>query len=79
MSKAFLYIKQWFEKYPEREIDFFNTLIKINIKDGKDTANNVRVIWYEVLDSEDEIEVFTRINSGKIPLTNAELIIKHYF
>ncbi|HIP34264.1 MAG TPA: DUF262 domain-containing protein [Bacteroidia bacterium] len=74
MSKAFLYIKQWFEKYPEREIDFFNTLIKINIKDGKDTANNVRVIWYEVLDSEDEIEVFTRINSGKIPLTNAELI-----
>ncbi|MEA3316324.1 MAG: DUF262 domain-containing protein [Campylobacterota bacterium] len=74
MSQAFLYIKKWFEEYPEREIDFFNTLIKINLKDGKDIANNVRVIWYEILDSEDEIEVFTRINSGKIPLTNAELI-----
>ena len=74
MSKAFLYIKQWFERYPEREIDFFNTLIKINMKDEKDTANNVRIIWYEVPDSEDEIEIFTRINSGKIPLTNAELI-----
>jgi len=74
MSKAYFYIKEWFEKYPEREIDFFNTLVKINISDNKDLANNVRVIWYEVSGNEDEIEVFTRINSGKIPLTNSELI-----
>jgi uncharacterized protein with ParB-like and HNH nuclease domain len=75
MSKAYFYIKEWFEKYPEREIDFFNTLIKVNISDNnKDLANNVRVIWYEISESEDEIEVFTRINSGKIPLTNSELI-----
>ncbi len=60
--------------YPEREIDFFNTLIKINLRDDKDIANNVRVIWYEIPESDNEIEVFTRINSGKIPLTNAELI-----
>jgi len=76
MSKAYFFIKEWFEKYPEREIDFFNTLTKINISEhnNKDLANNVRVIWYEISDSEDEIDVFTRINSGKIPLTNAELI-----
>lgn len=75
MSKAYFFIQKWFEKYPEREIDFFNTLTKINISENnKDLANNVRVIWYEISDSEDEIDVFTRINSGKIPLTNAELI-----
>ena len=35
--------------------------------------NNVRFIWYESVD-EDPIKVFTRLNIGKISLTNAELI-----
>ena len=74
ISQAFIFIKKWFEKYPERDIDFFNTLTKIDILEDKDMANNVRVIWYEIEENESEIEVFTRINSGKIPLTNAELI-----
>lgn len=38
----------------------------------KTILNKVQVIWYEI--TENAIEVFTRINSGKIPLTNAELI-----
>jgi uncharacterized protein with ParB-like and HNH nuclease domain len=67
ISKAHLDIKEWFEEKEEQEAtvkyEFFITL-------GKYT----KVIWYEVDDNEDEIEVFTRINSGKIPLTNAELI-----
>lgn len=33
----------------------------------------VRVIWYEPSGG-DGVKIFTRINSGKIPLTNAELI-----
>lgn len=33
----------------------------------------VKIIWYETIDA-DSIDIFTRINSGKIPLTNAELI-----
>lgn len=32
-----------------------------------------KVIWYEIIQN-DAIEIFTRINLGKIPLTNAELI-----
>ena len=36
--------------------------------------HHTKVIWYEIEDSEDEITAFIRINSGKIPLTNAELI-----
>jgi len=37
--------------------------------------NNTKVIWYEVDDdSTNSIDIFTRINDGKIPLTNAELV-----
>jgi len=36
--------------------------------------NKVKVIWYEVENDAESIDIFTRINMGKIPLTNAELI-----
>ena len=38
-------------------------------------ANQVKVLWYVIdnSDSSSEIAAFTRLNSGKIPLTNAEL------
>lgn len=38
------------------------------------TRKNARVIWYELDKDDDAIEAFTRLNVGKIPLTNAELI-----
>lgn len=52
------------------------------LKDKRDGANksfeskllsNVRFIWYETVE-ENPIKVFTRLNIGKIPLTNSELI-----
>lgn len=39
----------------------------------KTLFNKVKFIWYESVD-EDPIKVFTRLNIGKISLTNAELI-----
>ncbi len=36
--------------------------------------NEVKVIWYEVDQAIEPIAVFTRLNIGKIPLTNAELV-----
>jgi uncharacterized protein with ParB-like and HNH nuclease domain len=36
--------------------------------------DSTKVIWYETSTNDDSIDTFTRINSGKIPLTNAELI-----
>lgn len=38
--------------------------------------NYMKIIWYEIIDctEQEEISVFTKINMGKIPLTNAELI-----
>jgi len=38
------------------------------------TRKNARVIWYELDQDDNAVEAFTRLNVGKIPLTNAELI-----
>lgn len=37
-------------------------------------VERVKIIWYEVDESEDAIALFTRLNIGKIPLTSAELV-----
>ena len=37
-------------------------------------ADSVRVIWYEVPEKEAPIPLFTRLNQGRIPLTDAELL-----
>ena len=77
MSNTYITIKQWFDKQ-DKDINPFlqvllNSDVEIKNKEKIDVANNVRVIWYEIYD-ENEINVFTRLNIGKIPLTNAELI-----
>lgn len=57
---------EWFgnqEDESQAAIDF-NT--KLNKK--------IRVIWYEVDCNEDSVSLFTRLNIGRIPLTNAELV-----
>lgn len=56
-------IRKWFwGKQNEELINYRETLLK-----------KVKFIWYESVD-EDPIKVFTRLNIGKISLTNAELI-----
>ncbi|MDG3132534.1 hypothetical protein MKL26_05805 [Streptococcus suis] len=40
----------------------------------KVSTESVFFIWYEIDDTEDPINIFTKVNLGKIPLTNAELI-----
>lgn len=87
--KAYNTIKDWFEGEEDNNnkkkkninaIDFLNTLLKYqpeDIEEGSfDVANNVRVIWYMVNDDEtnNNYDIFTRLNIGKIPLTNAELV-----
>jgi hypothetical protein len=67
ISLALTYIKEWFE---EREKSEPTIKEEFYINLGK----NTKVLWYEIGKDEIERDVFTRINSGKIPLTNAELI-----
>ncbi|WP_374639469.1 DUF262 domain-containing protein [Hydrogenophaga sp.] len=37
-------------------------------------STSVRVIWYEIPEDDQPIPLFTRLNQGRIPLTDAELI-----
>ena len=67
MSNAYSYVEAWFDKEEKREATVADEFY-INL--GKYT----KVIWYEIPEHEDEIDVFTRINSGKISLTEAELV-----
>lgn len=77
MSSAFKIIDSWLNSNKDYKGDFCNALLKYDLDDNqektRDKANNVRFIWYESVD-EDPIKVFTRLNIGKISLTNAELI-----
>lgn len=70
MWSAYQATSKWFEDkdYDDCNV-FLSTLLAKN-----DKANPVKVIWYEINDDVDAIDIFTRLNIGKIPLTNAELI-----
>ncbi len=65
---ANLTINEWFKEkanngYPNARVKFLSPFIE-----------NTKVIWYQVNDGSNAIDIFTRINIGKIPLTNSELI-----
>ena len=65
ICNAYESIRAWFEAKDRK-----STLTNIN----KYFDEIVKVIWYEVGESEDAISLFTRLNIGKIPLTSAELV-----
>lgn len=65
MKNAYVTIENWFS-----ERDQVQAATNIN----KYLTENVKIIWYEVAETEDAIGLFTRLNIGKIPLTNAELV-----
>ncbi len=78
MSQAFEIVKNWFEKKTRHDVgyidDFYSTMTK-----------KVQVIWYQIEELKSnkieyneienkKIDIFNRLNIGKIPLTDAELI-----
>lgn len=67
ISLAYNTISEWFEEkdrnYNDLRLEFYRFLIK-----------KVEIIWYQIKDNTNPIDVFTRINIGKIPLTNSELV-----
>ena len=68
ISKAYQTIRNWEINYQKKfgkpfdDAEFQSKFLSYS-----------KIIWYEVEDSEDSIELFERLNLGKIPLTNAEL------
>lgn len=64
MSEAYKSVVKWFDAAGQTfDINSFESKFK----------HATQVIWYET-DDKDEIEIFTRLNIGKIKLTDAELI-----
>lgn len=63
--QAWQTIAQWFGRHPEKRLSWPGKLL-----------HQTRVIWYNALasDKEQAPQIFMRINSGKIALTNAELV-----
>lgn len=79
MYEAYQTIDQWFMKLEaegkdQSAADLFGLYFFPKV--GNSSGGNVRFIWYEVknVDDKDAISLFTRLNIGRIPLTNAELV-----
>lgn len=64
MYEAYEMIQAWFAEHKPQAVMFIAQRLR----------EQVKVMWYEVDNSYDVIDIFSRINIGKIPLTNAELI-----
>ena len=66
LSKAYSTIKKWIEKNLSNQNNYYEYFKKFTIQ--------TKIIWYETDKNEDSIEIFTRLNTGKIRLVDAELI-----
>ena len=67
IHEAYRCIREWFDAHEGRRQyvanKFYDALFE-----------HVRVIWYEATDDLDAATLFTRLNVGRIPLTDAELV-----
>jgi uncharacterized protein with ParB-like and HNH nuclease domain len=71
MCKAYQCIDNWFKN--GKHSGAKNKLVSILLDTSGDGNRNVKVIRYEVEKDTNPIDVFIRLNMGKIPLTDAEL------
>lgn len=74
IAEAYKEVARWFSDRDYNDNNaFLGTLLA-----KPNESNSVQVIWYDLSDECKEndyaIDVFSRINIGKIPLTNAELV-----
>lgn len=70
ICNAYAAIETWFQgRHPSHRMKVLQALIN-----DDNAGKNVKVIWYELSDAQAAIPAFTRLNVGKIPLTNSELV-----
>lgn len=63
IHQAIQTIAAWFEQHDSEVEDIKSAFL-----------NKAKVIWFQLAAEENAVEAFTRLNVGKIPLTNGELI-----
>lgn len=76
LSEAKKTIDDWFESYRGKDLNTFYSVLLYSKDDGKE-KKQATFIWYPISDENDEansINVFNRLNNGKIGLTSSELI-----
>ena len=64
--EAYRIISTWFDSQKDKALAAFNLYKKL--------SERIHIIWYEVNSDEDSVSLFTRLNIGRIPLTNSELV-----
>lgn len=79
IAKAYEAIATWFTQKKENgEMfdDLCDAMLRTLVYDREHQKSEgiVQVIWYVIQNDRNPIKTFTRINMGKIPLTNSELI-----
>ena len=87
IKNAYKYIEEWFTNDSKKIDEYYSRktlpketrekVLKTLVYDNSNSCSEgiVQVIWYEITEkAENEVDTFIRINMGKIPLTNAELI-----
>ena len=67
MFRAYQCIEEWFAKFEHRTTHEATRLYGY-------LFDHVKVLWYEAPDDADSTDLFTRLNVGRIPLTDAELV-----
>ena len=70
ISNAYQVIKEWFVGTAGAK----NKILPVLMDEERPGSMTTQFIWYEVKDHENPIDIFIRLNVGKIPLTDAELI-----
>mgnify|MGYP000973530833 FL=1 len=69
IAKAYSTIRNWFG-IDNKEIDSMGIAMDFY----RELRKYVKIIWYEPEDNVSGVELFTRLNIGRIPLTNSELV-----
>lgn len=70
ICEAYKAIELWFSgKDGSQKLKLLQHLLNDN-----ETGRNVQVIWFQLSENDNPVDAFTRLNVGKIPLTNDELI-----
>lgn len=66
-------IQNWFD-IKANAIDVVNEYVTPEAKFAPTFLTDTKIIWYVINDGSDSYDIFTRLNIGKIQLTNSELI-----
>jgi hypothetical protein len=70
ICQAYRAIEKWFSgRDPMHKLKLLQHLLN-----DDETGRNVKVIWFQLAENDNPVDAFTRLNVGKIPLTNDELI-----